>query len=403
MTDPAANSSPAQKESGLVATFKGVVMTPTSFFERAAEGQPGFTPVGFAVVVSSLSSAAAELGNSSIAGGTSGGSALGAGFRGAIFAFLGTYAVAGIMHLLLRFILRTGQPFQRTLASTGYASAGLVVAVVPIVGGLVALLWQTVLTVIGVRVTHRVSLAAAIGVVLMTFASPVLVALGLRAYAVEAFKIPAMSMAPTLWDGDHIFVSKSAYGVFSKEVPERGDVIVFPFPENPAQDFVKRVIGLPGDTIEVIGGRPVINGFTPPQCRVGTIDVAGKQMTVFIEHLGERSYLTMFEDGFEQPPQGPYEVKAGDVFVLGDNRHNSHDSRQWNGGKGGGVPFESIRGRASVWFAAFGAGRSFTDRAWDEIHGLPLLPDRYQWPLSGPIDTCMSAKPPVTETTPPSP
>jgi signal peptidase I len=402
MTDPYQSGSP-RKELGLMETAKAVMMTPTSFFENAPEERSSYTPVGFAVVIGALSSAAAEVVNALFTGGSVPAVMLAGAIRGGVLGFFGTYAGAAILHLFLRFVLRTGQPFKSTLASVGYASAALVVAIVPFAGGLAAIVWKTILTVIGLRATHRASLAAVVSVVLVTMTSPVLLALGLRAFVLEAFKIPAMSMAPTLWNGDHIFVNKAAYGFFSKGIPERGDVVVFPFPENPKQDFVKRVIGLPGDNIELVEGRPVINGFTPPHCRVGTIDVSGREMTVFVEHLGRRSYLTMFDVGAEGGRDGPYQVKPGEVFMLGDNRYNSHDSRRWNGGVGGGVPIDTIRGRAAVWFAAFDPGRSIYDRSGDDIHGLPLLPERYQSQLAGPLSTCMSSRPPISDTTPPNP
>src|SRR5699024_2706959 len=103
------------------------------------------------------------------------------------------------------------------------------------------------------------------------------VALILRAFLIEAFKIPSPSMVPTLQVGDHIFVHKSSYGVsvpftdarlFSQMPPRYGDVMVFQYPENRDQDFIKRVIALPGDKLEALDGRPIINGWRPPECKV---------------------------------------------------------------------------------------------------------------------------------------
>ena len=103
-------------------------------------------------------------------------------------------------------------------------------------------------------------------------------AMALRAFVVEAFKIPSGSMIPTLQVGDHIFVNKFTYGpaipwthkrVWNGMPPSRGDVMVFAFPEHPEQDFIKRVIAVPGDRLEARGGHPIINGWEVPSCRVG--------------------------------------------------------------------------------------------------------------------------------------
>lgn len=402
MTEPE-DSGASDKQLGFLAILRAVLMTPTSFFAQVAEGKLSMTPVGFAIFVGGLSSSAAELGDALITGGPPLAALFRGVVRGAVLGLFGTYIIAAVIHLLLRLVFRSREAFGRTLDSVGFGSAGLVASAVPLVGPFVAIVWRAALTVIGIRVTHRVNVAAAVTVVVVAAASPVILALGLRAFVVEAYKTPSASMAPTLWPGEHIFVNKAPYGPLGSGTPARGDVAVFPFPENPAQDFIKRVIGLPGDNVEVVDGRPVINGFVVPQCRVGTIDVSGKEMTVFVEHLGERSYLTMFEAGAEPRSQGPYQVAAGEALVLGDNRHNSHDSRQWNGGKGGGVPIASFRGRASVWFASFAPGGDIFDRAWEDIHGPPVLPASYQRKLGAEIEACMQARPPVAETTPPAP
>jgi signal peptidase I len=152
-----------------------------------------------------------------------------------------------------------------------------------------------------------------------------MVALAIRAFVIEAFKIPSGSMIPTLLVGDHIFVNKLAYGPlipFSKKrlwsamPPKRGDVIVFAFPENPEEDFIKRVIALPGDTIEIRGGQVYVN-----------------------DQLIDEPYIR---------DKAPYLVPRQTVppdhyFVLGDNRPNSSDSHVW-----GLVPADNIIGRAWV-------------------------------------------------------
>jgi len=139
----------------------------------------------------------------------------------------------------------------------------------------------------------------------------VAVALLLRAFVVEAFKIPSPSMVPTLQVGDHIFVNKSAYGpmipgtstrLFSKLPPHYGDVIVFQFPEKPDQDFIKRVVALPSDTLEALDGRPIINGWRPPECRVGVYKhtwgdgmFSQHEGELYVEYLGPEAFLTFYD------------------------------------------------------------------------------------------------------------
>jgi signal peptidase I len=179
--------------------------------------------------------------------------------------------------------------------------------------------------------------------------------LGLRMFVVEAFKIPSGSMIPTLLVGDHVFIDKT-------QAPARGDVIVFPFPENPKQDFIKRVVGLPGDRVEFHDGHPVVNGIAVPSCLLGVAsyeepdgDVTTHSGKVYLERLGDRSYLALYDDasGGVQEKQGPYVVKSGELFVVGDNRNNSHDSRMWFGGEGGGVPITTVVGVPfAVWLSS---------------------------------------------------
>jgi signal peptidase I len=177
-------------------------------------------------------------------------------------------------------------------------------------------------------------------------------AAALKHFVVEAFKIPSGSMLPTLFVGDHVFIDKL-------RGPVRGDPVVFPFPEHPSQSFLKRIIGMPGETLVFRGGgHPVINGVEVPSCRVGGAayrDV-DSQLThrgdVYLEVLGDRRYLTFYDAAAPTDDQGPYMVKDGEVFVVGDNRGNAHDSRMWYGGEGGGVPLSTVSGVAVViWLA----------------------------------------------------
>jgi signal peptidase I len=178
-------------------------------------------------------------------------------------------------------------------------------------------------------------------------------AIGLRRYVVEAFKIPSGSMIPTLLVGDHIFVDKL-------RSPARGDMLVFPFPEHPNQDFVKRIIGLPGDRLRFRAGHPIINDVEVPSCYMGRASyddwdspVTHHEGKVYLETLGGRAYLTFYDDGsVDLSEQGPYVVDEGEAFVVGDNRWNAHDSRMWWGGRGGGVPLATAKGVPfSVWLS----------------------------------------------------
>lgn len=257
----------------------------------------------------------------------------------------------------------------------------------------------------------------------------VFVALVLRAFVVEAFKIPSGSMIPTLAIGDHIFVNKFAYGplipwtetrLFSRLPPERGDVMVFKFPENMEQDFIKRTIALPGDTLEAIDGRPVINGWLVPNCYVG---VLGSEGHLYLEYLEDKAYLTLYSikpheqscsDSRECSAglvcrggacgflQGPYKVRPNEAWVMGDNRNNSHDSRLWRGGLGAGVPFENIKGRALFVWMSFGPGGGVAqDRLFVNVMGRPQLPPPADGALEAALERCLKERP--AQTSPPPP
>ncbi|MFH1060410.1 MAG: signal peptidase I [Pseudomonadota bacterium] len=168
----------------------------------------------------------------------------------------------------------------------------------------------------------------------------VVLALVIRTFVVQAFKIPSGSMKPTLLIGDHLLVSKSSYGVkmpFSDRVliplgqPERGDIVVFRFPEDRDKDFIKRVIGLPGETVEVRNKQVYINGRPLD-------DPWGRYSDRVILPPGVQP-----RDNF-----GPVTVPKDHYFVMGDNRDQSYDSRFWFAGKGGFVPVDDILGRAII-------------------------------------------------------
>jgi signal peptidase I len=240
----------------------------------------------------------------------------------------------------------------------------------------------------------------------------VAVALALRTFVIEAFKIPSGSMIPTLMVGDHIFVNKFSYGpaipytnarVWTSMPPRRGDVMVFAFPEHPEQDFIKRVIAIPGDRLEARNGHPIINGWEVPSCRVGAWTYSEydsplrHEGDLFVEYLGKESFLTFYDRaaGAFQEYQGPYVAGEKEVWVMGDNRNNSHDSRMWFGGRGGGVPFDNIRGRALfVWLSVSDNGLDWS-REGAPVMGLPRLPPSAS-ALQSQLDACLKSRPAVT-------
>lgn len=248
------------------------------------------------------------------------------------------------------------------------------------------------------------------------------VALTLRAFVVEAFKIPTPSMVPTLQVGDHIFVNKFIYGpaipwtqkrLWSRMPPERGDVIVFAYPENMEQDFIKRVVAVPGDKLEARGGHPIINGWEVPSCNAGTysyLDVPNglrHEGTIYVEYLEHEAYLTLYDHlASRREYEGPFYVKPGEVYVMGDNRNNSHDSRAWHDYQGAGVPFENIRGRALfIWLSV--GDQADRSRIFAPVMGRPPargplgpLPDAMR-AIEPAIEQCLRNRPPLDRTHPP--
>lgn len=158
---------------------------------------------------------------------------------------------------------------------------------------------------------------------------------GIRTGVLELFQLPSGSMIPTLLVGDYFFVSKLG-------PPARGDVITFPNPEQADQSFVKRVVGLPGETVSQRGGVISVNGEAIKRCTIGKLEGGG---VLVLERLGEKIFFVQDDDKMPDDER-TWTVKPGELFVIGDNRANSHDSRTWFAGKGGGVPLGSV-GRAT--------------------------------------------------------
>jgi len=190
----------------------------------------------------------------------------------------------------------------------------------------------------------------------------------LRIFLYQPFTIPSGSMERTLLIGDFLFVSKMSYGysryslpygvnlfsgrIFGSE-PKRGDVAVFKLPSDNSTDYIKRVIGLPGDEIRVQEGQVLINGTPVPRRYIG--DLPTYPGEGFAERI--RAYEETLPNGvtytvLDQNPQGsfdnvgPYKVPEGHYFMMGDNRDNSYDSRARD--KVGFVPYENLVGRADI-------------------------------------------------------
>ena len=198
---------------------------------------------------------------------------------------------------------------------------------------------------------------------LLSWGPAIIVVLVLRNTLAEPFRIPSGSMVPTLQIGDHILVSKVSYGlripytdweIISFDEPERGDVIVFRYPEEPAVDYIKRIVGQPGDTIQVRNDQVYVNGeqavqtresgqytFVDQRCQASLMNHYTENL-LGVEHeildFGRTGHFSNYRS---------FTVPDGYFFMMGDNRHNSKDSRSW-----GLVPREFVKGKANwVWLS----------------------------------------------------
>jgi signal peptidase I len=179
-------------------------------------------------------------------------------------------------------------------------------------------------------------------------------ALIIRTFIVQAFKIPSGSMIPTLLVGDHILVAKSLYGIpipfTEKKIPltdpKRGDVVVFKFPNDPSKDYIKRIVGIPGDVVEVRGTDVFVNGDKRSHELAGDFnfeDPRGYQQISqeFIETTGDKSYTVLYDNDAPRLDDVRRVVPEGHYFCMGDNRDHSNDSRYW-----GFVPESYLKGKA---------------------------------------------------------
>jgi signal peptidase I len=201
---------------------------------------------------------------------------------------------------------------------------------------------------------------------LRTLAMALVLFLVVRAFLVEAFKIPSASMEGTLLAGDFLLVNKLVYGAEvpfvgtrtpSIRAPRRGDVVVFQWPADLTKNFVKRVVGLPGDTLSMRAGRLALNGRDQPELYALHSPITDRLDSDF---GWQTRYLAAAMRNYRPSRDnwGPLVVPFGNYFVLGDNRENSLDSRYW-----GFVPDSLIRGQPLVVYYSFNS-EGLAQRGW---------------------------------------
>lgn len=232
------------------------------------------------------------------------------------------------------------------------------------------------------------------------FAKALAIAVIIRVFIIEPYRIPSGSMLPTLEIGDQVFINKFIYGVrlpFTNYVPfvivrppARGDVIVFNNPVQEELDFIKRVVGIPGDKVELVDGEVVINGVPQPRTLAKEDLVVynkpdrspwyPEHLRLYQENLDGKVHAVLQEGPHARADrEGPYIVPPGHVFVMGDNRENSLDSR-YGLGAGRGVafvPYGHIKGKAMVVWMALGYGGWFSNL----LEGTGLRTDRLFEPV----------------------
>lgn len=190
----------------------------------------------------------------------------------------------------------------------------------------------------------------------------VLIVLLLRSFLVEPFRIPSGSMMPTLLIGDFILVNKFTYGIRLPVIntkivemgePERGDIVVFRFPKDPTVDYIKRVIGLPGDRIKYVDKQLYVNGQRVKQIPLGIYEGAGQAGEILLsEELDKVTHDILVRQGDPAAREGEFVVPEGQYFVMGDNRDNSNDSRFW-----GSVPEANLVGKAFFIWMSWDSGK----------------------------------------------
>lgn len=207
-------------------------------------------------------------------------------------------------------------------------------------------------------------------------------ALFVRSFLVTAYKVPTGSMQPSLKPGDFIFASRVSYGVsipfslerWGKSLPERGDIVVFSYPNAPTITYVKRVMALPGDRVQVKAGRLWINDVPLKYQKVEHLDKDNPNpelFDVYEESMEGRSWNVIFQKSPLGQDFGPIVVSPEEVFLLGDNRDASDDSRYW-----GTVPLSFVYGRVVlIWLSLDWRSKWVGDRypsvRWERVFSMP--------------------------------
>lgn len=193
---------------------------------------------------------------------------------------------------------------------------------------------------------------------LLTVGGAILAAFLVRQLVLTAYKVPTGSMQPALMPGDFIFSLRTAYGLripgmraaLFEKTPHRGDLVVFTYPNQPETNYVKRVIALPGDRVQIVNNRLILNGEPLRYEQMDFLSSENPNPTLFDlfnEVAGESHWKVILEKGAKDRDFGPLVVPPGEIFLLGDNRDTSDDSRYW-----GTVPVSQIRGRAIlIWMS----------------------------------------------------
>jgi signal peptidase I len=262
---------------------------------------------------------------------------------------------------------------------------------------LILTIWGFVIALRTVGAVQDFGLIRSFASVLIPLVALLAAALLIRFFLFQPFSIPAGSMQPALLIGDYFFANKLSYGysryscpfcpefagrVFPAE-PDRGDIVVFKLPRDNTTDYVKRVIGLPGDEISVRDGVLYINGTEVPRRRIENFTMQqdggpAQEVPAFEETLPNGVKYTVIETDANGPFDnvGPYKVPEGHYFVMGDNRDNSTDSRaSWGVGY---VPFDNLIGRASLIYLSVnpldgseGPSNALDNIRWDRLLRVP--------------------------------